>query len=58
MDVKNEISVRLCLVLCSINSEVLPYLHHIGKLTSKLLHATSAIKQKCVFSHLVVIINI
>ncbi len=37
--------LRLCLSVCSINCEVLPYLHHIGKLTCRLLIAASATKQ-------------
>ncbi len=56
--VQNEISelkrgqktVRLCMVVCSINCEVLPYMHHLGKLTVGLLYAASATKQKWAFS--------
>ncbi len=39
-------TVRLCLAMCSINCEVLPYLHNLGKLTLGLLHAASATKQR------------
>ncbi len=37
--------VRLPLAVCSINCKVMPYLHHLGKLTFGLLHAASATKQ-------------
>ncbi len=38
-------TVRLCLAVCSIICEVLPYLQHLGKVTFGLLHAASATKQ-------------
>ncbi len=52
--VSNEISelkreqktVRLCLAVCSINCEVLPYFHHLGKLTYELLHTALDTKQR------------
>ncbi len=42
---RGQKTVRLCLAVCSIKCEVLPYLHHLGKLTFGLLHAASATKQ-------------
>ncbi len=38
-------TMRLCLAVYSIYCEVLPYLHHLGKLTFGLLHAASVTKQ-------------
>ncbi len=39
-------TVRLCLAVCSINYEVLPYLPHIGKLTCGLFHVALATTQR------------
>ncbi len=43
-------TMRLCLAVYSIYCEVLPYLHHLGKLTFGLLHAASVTKQMWVSS--------
>ncbi len=40
-------TVRFCLAVRSINYEVLPYLHHLGKLTcGYVFHAALATKQR------------
>ncbi len=39
-------TVRFCLVVCSINCEVLSYLPHFGKLTFGLFHAALTTKQR------------
>ncbi len=38
------------LAMCSINCEVLPYLHHLAKLTFGLFNVASATKQRLVSS--------
>ncbi len=42
----NKKIVKLCLAVCSIDCEVLPYFPHLGKLTFGLLHEASATKQR------------
>ncbi len=41
-----DLYTEVCLAMCLINCEVLPYLHHIGKHTFGLIHAALATKQR------------
>ncbi len=43
---RGQKTVRLCLAVCTVNCEVLPYLHQLGKLGFGLLHAASATKHR------------
>ncbi len=45
---RGQQTMRLCLDVCSVNCEVLQFLHHFGKLTLGLIHVASATKQRSI----------